>query len=430
MKTETTYRILQLVNHDEQFEISQKMSSVEPVILNKFDLSDPNFLETLRDKIFSDGSATDFIARCQCGEEEGNSKIGMYCQACGTEVAVSDLLDNNNMICKNWLSAPDELKHGWLQPKLYLNIARWLSYDRDKRNYIDDILDTETPIPFELRDVITDKGFTYLYDNFDRIIEYFCTNHPVISLKPETKAMRFCLEMYRDRIFCRYIPILNSAISPIVSGDSGNASKKRYSDVTADHIIQAAVSLSRLTYNPGRRNKHDRAQQIERISLKAFRDIVTYYEESTKKYISTKKAIPRTHIFGNRCHYSFRGVVVPITEPHLPWELHIPWKMAVNGLRVQISNRLFATGLYTTNQVAQIILSALQTVDERVGAILDDLLRESPFPQGIPCIWTRPPSIRDGSVMLKFCSKIKRDIDDSTIGITPVDAKLPNVDQI
>ena len=422
--SDDTVRVLQLINHDSQFEMNQNQSGVNPIILNKIDLSDPKYIDILSDLIFSDGSGADFIARCQCGETEGNNKTGMICPICETVVARANLLDDDNLVCQNWLSCPPELPNGWLTPKIYLNLSNWLSYNKGTRNYLDDILDVDSEIPFELKDVIDGQGFGYFYNNFDRIIDYFVYNHPVISKKPDTTAMRFCLSLNKDRLFCHYIPILNAAVNPIVSSEDVGPNKKQYSDITADHILKAAVSLSRLEFSPKRKN---REVHVERTTFKAFKDIIAYVEEATSKYISKKKAIPRTHIFGSRFHWSFRAVVVPIIGPHHYYELHVPWKMAVNTLRVHVMGALCREHHMSINQATSKVRQALQIVDHDVKAIMDRMIVESPFP-GIPCVWDRPPSIRDGSVMLKYWTKIKTDLEDSCVGISSLDVALPNAD--
>lgn len=422
MISDETVRVLQLVDHDAQFALTRDRSGIDPIILNIFDLSDPNYIDQISDLIFSDGTGADFIARCQCGALEGNNKIGMRCNICESMVSQSNLLDDDNLVCRNWLEVPKELPNGWLTPKVYLNLANWLSYDKGRKNYLDDILDVDTPIPYDLVDVVHGKGFAYLYDNFDRLMDFFIKDHHVISKKADTPSMRFFLSMYRDRIFCHYIPILNSAISPIVSPDNGAGSKRRYSDVTADDILKAAVSLSRLAHSPKKKN---RLLHVERTTFQAFKNIISYVEASTKNYVSAKKAIPRTHIFGSRFHWSFRGVVTPIVGPHDYYELHIPWRMAVNTLRVHLYGVLCGQQGMSINDAVTKVRRALQAVDEDILKIINQMIEDSPFP-GLPCVWDRPPSIRDGSVMLKFWTKIKTDIDDSSVGITPIDVALPN----
>jgi hypothetical protein len=104
--TDDTVRVLQLIDHDAQFEFNQNQSGIEPVILNRIDLSAPNFVDQLSELIFSDGTGADFIARCQCGETEGNNKVGMTCPICETIVTRAILLEDDNLVCKNWIANP------------------------------------------------------------------------------------------------------------------------------------------------------------------------------------------------------------------------------------------------------------------------------------------------------------------------------------
>ena len=423
MIKDQTLRILKLVDHDAQYRLSCEKSSVEPIILNMYNFSDPDYMETLSEKIFSSSKA-DGVAKCQCGAVEGNNRVNTVCGICGTKVVISNLLDDDNLICRNWVSSPKELTCGWLSPKIYLNLAHWLSYGKNKFNYLDDILDVDTPIPFELSDVITGKGFLYLYNNFDRIMAYFINDHPVISKKPGTNAVKHTLHLYKDQLFCHYIPILNAAVNPIFITDNGGGSKKRYTDTTADHILSAIVSLSSLEFS---QKKNKTITYVERVALRAFRAIISYVEEATKKYVSVKKAIPRNHIFGTRFHLSARTVIVPITKPLRYYELHWPWRMAVNTLRVHIKGVLLRDYKMSINEADMKFQAALQVVDEDIKRIMNKLIEDSPYP-GLPVVWDRPPSIRDGSVTLKFVTVIKDDITDGSIAMSPLDVALNTAD--
>jgi hypothetical protein len=432
MRTDETLRVLKLVNFDAMYEYSRHHAPSEPIILNHFDYTDPDYMTKLSELVFSDGTGADFVAKCHCGELSGNQIAGQICRICGSEVSRNNLLDSDNLICRNWVTAPKELVHGWLTPKIYLNLANWLAYDKGRKSYINDILDVDADLPYDIRDFLESidhsdrsgkgRGFTFLYNHFDRIMNYFIYDHPTISKKSITPSIKFCMELYRDIIFCRYVPILNSAINPIVTQEGGGPNRRKYSDVTADHILKAMISLSRLEFSPKKRHQ---LLHAERTAYKAYRNIIDYIEEATKKYIATKKAIPRTSIFGSRFHFSFRGVIVPIVGPHLYYELHIPWKMAVNTLRVHIKGILCREYDMGIHEVEIRVRRALNKFDPLIKEIMDRMIEESPFP-GLPCLWDRPPSIRDGSVMLKYWTKIKTDLEDSAIGMSSLDVALQN----
>lgn len=421
-------RILKLVNHDEQFELTKSKSGIDPVVINTFDLSDPDYMDKLSELVFSDGSGVDFVPKCQCGELQGHKQLGLMCKDCGTPVSKSTGLDDNNLFCRNWLSCPKQLPDGWLTPRVYLALSTWLTYGKGNKgsktgqNYIDDILNVETPIPQGLVGIIDGKGFKYFHDNFDRIINYFIHDHPDFSKRPNALPMKYFLSLYRDQIWCHYIPILSSAVSPIVTNDGVGSNRKQYSDTTADHILKAAISLSRVHFS----NKRTTLRTIERITFKAYKDIIEYFEDATSKYLSTKKAIPRAHIYGSRFHWSFRSVIVPITRPHRDDELHVPWRLAVNTFRDHILSKLCNTMGYSLEAAILKTRKAINLVDPEIEKILNDFIVESD--RGLPCLWHRPPSIRDGNVMLKYITKVKTDLRDSTIGISQIDVAMSNAD--
>ena len=425
MLKDNTTRVLRLIDHNAQFELNLNTLGTNPVILNKYNVANPEQLALLAEQVFSDGRGEEFVARCDCEATEGNNRLDMICPICGTPVKIRTMLDDDHLACKSWLSCPDDLRSGWLSPKIYLALSDWLAYDRGKSNYLDDILDVTTPIPYSLEGIVTGKGFQYLYDNFDRLIEYFATGHKEISRKHQTRAMLMCISMYRHQLFCRYIPILNSAVTPMMQLYSNKASQKKASDVTAEYVVRAATALSDLEYGKRHRN---RGLMVEKIAYDAFKDIVEYTVKATEKLISKKKAIPRMHIYGSRFHYSVRAVIAPNTEIHSVDELHIPWKMGVNTLRVMICGRLCDEHGFVINAAYAKVRKALNQYDPLIASIMNRFIDETPF-LGLPFLWHRAPSIRDGSVMMKFVTVIKDDLNDPTVSISPLDVAMPNADK-
>lgn len=426
MTTDGIPRILKLINHDDQFRFNVEQAGSDPVILNTFDLSNPDYIDALTDHIFADANSSGMVAKCQCGNLEGTKKIGMTCPICGTSVSINNLLDDNHLICRSWVSTPAELPNGWLTPRIYLMLTKWLTYDRSKkRNYLDDLLDIDAETPFDVADRFPGKGFGYVHDNFDRIIEYFAYLHPVTSKRADTEAILFTLALYRDRLFCHYIPLLNSAITPILDDANGNPKKKRYTDTTADFIMSAINTLSRLEFSSKR--KRSKVEFVERSVYQAYREIIEYTQNATWRLLSRKPAIPRAQIFGGRMHETFRTVIVPITAPHTFDELHAPWALMVNTLRIHLFGVLTREKGYTPDEAGMIWRRALYSYDPMIHEIIDRFILESPR-QGIPCLWHRPPSIRGGSVMLKFITRVKPDVSDRSMGVGVIDVALPNAD--
>lgn len=428
-RTDKTIRMISLIDHDKQFETCRDKFNINPAILNAYDLTVPGFIETITALISTDGAGTDFIARCGCGDLEGEQRIGMRCDTCGQKVARESITEEDNLACRTWLKCPDELPHGWLTPNIYMCLASWLGYDRKKkkgaRNYLDDILNVDGVVPVDISHVVTGKGFQYLYDNFDRIMKFFIYDHPVTSKKADTPAIEFMLDLYRDRIWCHYIPILPAALNPITRPDSESTARKRQADPISNLVLSAAIILSRIDFGPKRKRERDII--VERGVYEAYKNLIEYNDEATNKFISTKKAIPRTQMFGARQHMSFRGVIVPIVGDHNYDEIHLPWKMSVNLLRVHILAKLCNVYGYGLDTASLKIRKAINIYDPLIDEIMMGLIADSPYP-GLPCLWQRPPSIRDGSVKLVFITKVKKDPKESAIGMTPIDVAWQNAD--
>jgi hypothetical protein len=454
--TYSVRRKVTIVNFDEQFRSNVDRLGTKVVVLNHLNLTDPNFEETISDHIFSSGAPDDAIARCGCHNLVGNKHIGATCGVCGQKVTLArseptcdcgltkgmdvlgdecpechshvtfgGILDSNSMVARNWLSAPRDLPNGWLNPQIYLVLSTWMQHKNRKGNYLDDILNVNEPISDELSTVITDKGFAYFHKEFDRLIDFFAHSHPVVSAKPDTPLVLAFIELYRDRIWCHYIPLLNSALAPAYRDD--RPGRRKMSDQNTDMAMSAAITLADLEHRPPHRDRAQQLHRVERLTWDAYSQIIAYAKDGKRKYMSHKRALPRMMMFGARVHHSARAVITPITEPHSALDIHFPYPMAVNTYRVPILNKLVFKRGYTPRQAYRKVKTGVMAFDDEIYEILMELIDESEF-RGLPFLWHRAPSIREGNVMLKFITKIKKDINQQTVSVSPVDGKLPNLD--
>lgn len=421
-ETDITWRILPPIHYDYHYERNQSRSSV----LDSFDFAAEGFSDLIRASVFHTSSEVDFVASCQCEHLRGNSLIGMTCPECGTKVEVRWDTDNDHLRFKNWVSCPEGLPNGWLNPRVYVMLHKWLGHKKigESSSYLDDILDITTPIPFEISEVVKEKGFGYLFANFDRIMSFFLNEFRPTSKKPSTEYVRAYLKMYTDVIWCHYIPLAPDVLHPILSKEGSEATKRRYSDTRADCVLRAIAGLSRLRHN---KKKNDYRKDVEKTAFRAYKELITYRDEITDVVADGKKALPRSHMVGARLHWTYRTVITPINGPHNPDELHVPWKLLVNTLRVHIEGILGREYGLTINQIATKHTNALLKYDEDIHKIILRLIEESPFP-GLPTLWHRPPTIREGSIMELFITKVKTDLTDDTISTAPIIGKPSNQD--
>lgn len=438
MRINNKRRILKLLNFDQLFADMRD----DVIILNTINFSEPGYSQRLSENVFSRSSDLDFIARCECEYLQGNYYIGDICPKCHTEVTLDMEAASGHLKHRAWISAPKEIK-GWLNPVVYMILARWLSYGKRvktsntnargeitsrgkkrKGNYLDDILDVTTEIPPELSGVITGKGFNYFYDNFDFIIEHFLYHHKQTANKKGRDLIAYMLSDNRDKLFCRYLPILASALHPIVMSEGTSDNRRRYVDKNCQYVLAAAETLSYLEYNP---RKTRRNNEVEVAAYSAYQNHMAYVFDISKKHLSEKRSLPRMHIFGSRLHLTFRGVIVPIIGRHQMDEIYLPRKIAVNLLRLQIIGRLMRRHGMTMSEAYNRQQAAIQKFDPLIDTIMKELIAECPH-KGLPCLLNRNPSIRSGSIQLLYITKIKEEIGDETISVSSLILPLPNGD--
>lgn len=438
MRLNTKRRILSLLNFDDMY----AMNRDDAIVLNTIDFSEPGYSKRLSENVFSRSSDLDFIARCECEHLQGNYYIGDICPKCKTEVTLDMEAASGHLRHRAWISCPKEI-HGWLNPVVYMMLTRWLSYGKRIRttntnargevtnkgkkrhgNYIDDILDVTSPILPELEGIVTGKGFNYFFENFDYLMDYFLYHHKQTANKKSRDLIAYMLRDNRHKLFCRYLPILASALHPIVMSEGTSDNRRRYVDKNCQWVLSAAETLSYLEYSP-RRNK--KPKEIESATYSAYQNHMAYVFDISSKQLSQKRSLPRMHIFGSRLHLSFRGVIVPIIGPHEMDEIQIPWMIAVNLLKLHLIGRLMRRYGMTMGQAYNRQQAALQKFDPLINQLMNEFIAECPY-KGLPCILNRNPSIRAGSLQLLFITSIKTDPHDETISVSSLILPLPNGD--
>ncbi len=430
MRKDNRKRIFSLLNMDELFQAAQDRG--EALTLDRFDFSKPGYADELSEHLYSRNTDIDFVSRCECGYLVGNAYEDQTCQKCHTVVSKDMEAADGHLRHKVFIACPDALP-GWMHPNIYRILSRWLTYGkfRNKINILDNIVDVTTPLLPELEGIVTGRGFTYLFNNFDYLMEYFLLHHKKMSDKagtdPKTglSKMQWFLRMNRDRVFCRYLPIMSSALHPIIMSDGANPNRQRYVDQNTKHILTAINALSYLRYSP--RRKTMRLDVVEETAFIAYKEHIAYLEDISTKQLSKKKSLPRRHIFGARLHLTFRGVIVPIFGDHDYDELYLPWQIAIGLFRVHIEGRLMLAHNHTLAEAMDRQQTAMQMYDPQIHEMLNEFIAECPY-KGLPCLFTRNPSLKLGSIQLLFITKIKPDVNDKSIEISTLVIKDPNAD--
>lgn len=366
-------------------------------------LSDQDYL---RQQLFSD-DVTDlnFVSSCSCGNLTGNFYEGTVCPTCKTVVRTNFA---DELKFRAWLEIPDVMPP-ILHPVAYMVLEKWIG-----KNLLNDLLDVDAELPASIRQTLG-TGFHYFYENFDDIIRFFATNKTVMTpaRRKRTADILEFIKYYRPIIFVRHMPVLNQSLHVIT-----HTGTMTYSDTAASHILNAFTALSGAVYSF--QNSPRPLVYVDQHLKKMYEEYLHYTDNIINTKLVHKEGLIRKYILGTRIHNSFRAVIVPITTEHSVDDLHIPWKIAVVGLKLEILNVLtHPDRQYKMSMPEALALhaKAIGTFDPIIHEVIKTLKKECPY-KGFPVLFGRNPGLRHGAVQLRYATHVKIEIEDNTLGLS------------
>ncbi len=397
---------------------------VTPVIINDLPYGTDDEKEELLTHLTTIYSADKIstVPSCDCGATMGEYRVGEVCPTCNTKVmprtdeAIDPVL---------WFRKPEGMIT-LINPYTWGMLSR--TFSRNKFNLVHWICDSrydpgvKPPVSFNstmkfLIENGVQRDYNWFVSNYDKALDLlfkspgfkskYKANYPVIKHFEETKYT----------VFSDYIPLPNKLMVVMER-------KRGVSEVEpgAVRIVDVFNTLAGLDKNSENSNS---AVKISR-TLRAIDKLYEYYDEFIRRHIGSRGSILRHHVFSTRAHFSFRAVIVSITEPHEYDEIHIPWGVALGLLEYHILNKLFKMGHLYENAI-KIINEHTNVYSPLIGDILDTIISESPV-GGIPVLFNRNPALNLGSVQLVRITKIKKNPIDTTIAFSILSTVPPNAD--
>jgi len=370
------------------------------------------------DLFFQDGTKDlTNISSCEQGCTMGNFWEGVTCPHCHTRVKTNFA---EELKFRAWLEIPDFLPPV-LHPVAFGILDNWLGSAKKAGKIMNILLDVRVPLPEEYVGVLG-QGFRYFYENFDNIINFFASSKKFQSslYREKTENVLKFIAKYRDRLFLRHIPTLNSSLHLLTKSGSMN-----YSDTIVQHIIRAKIELSQLIYvylNSTYNNTF-----IDRRMFSMYSSFLEYTTSILNDKLLKKPGFIRKHLLGARLYCTARAVIVPITGAHEADEVYMPWLMAVQTLHLEIINVLMNRKGLTLPQAVARHRRAVAAFDPEIYEIINTLIEECPY-KGLPCLIGRNPSLRIGAIFLLFATKVKPEYEDTTLSISPLISNAPNFD--
>lgn len=418
--------VASLVNFDELF-LSDPNSRILP---SNQQLVNKKTVEEYMKEAFSGASDMTFKAHCGCEKFQGSFNEGITCPDCGELVKTPFA---NDLSYTLWIEMPS-FAPPVLQPTAFMHMDKFLgSYERARflHALLGKIDKNKKPLPIP-QDIAAwyTPGWVSFYEQFDRLMQYLLTEYKPFQRASERKrlaCMPAYLQINRDKLFTRKFPILNSTLHLMTS--SGDL---RYVDKTADHISELIVNTSVAQYQFDHGFVSNRPAFINKRTWSICNTIYEYTWGQEKSILAVKltnktakKGFIRHNTMGIRAHFTFRGVMIPITEEHKSDELHIPWRIAVECMKLEIVNLLVNRRGLTLEEAWYKCTCAEDAFDQEIYDILEVLIAECSWP-GLPVLFNRNPSLRLGSIQLLFVTRVLKD--SSVIAMSPLVMNAPNAD--
>ena len=393
--------------------------SKPPVIANDIDTTTSAGKERLNELLYTryDGDSLQILPSCGCGLIHGGSRLNVICPKChepcvnSVERALESVL---------WIRAPEGLWFivpvAWealssVMVESGCNMLCWLTNPKYQ---------PPGKIPPTIRRLEAagiQRGLRYFHDNFDYVMEVFFTTPGGRPLPEKHMDMITYIRQNRDKIFCQYLPMPSKVGFVIESNSSGvYADKSMALAIDAMHMITTIDTA--ITPMAEWRKEARVAGAIEKLA--------NFYRVYVRDIISGKTGALRKHVFGGRVHFSARAVISSLACSHRYDELHIPWSLALQLLRIHITTKLLQRE-YTPVQIDHMFTTYALQYNQVLSDIMDELIAESPY-GGLPVIFQRNPSLAKGSAQLLYVTQVKKDPNINTISFSVLCLRAPNAD--
>lgn len=381
-KVDTNMGVMQkLLNLDDYF----KTTDGDKIIVNNLSLFSNEDLEFINNKLMTTHDNTDVISikpRCDCGKLEGNFKLGKICKHCST-------------ICEDpykkvkpvvWLQAIED-KYRFLNPILWIMLDNLLSgkgFTSPLRYLSDTRYNPPVKIPIYMdyiKDVILDgeRRYDKLMENLIPILQY-CISMPRFSKaqKSTAKLLIGIIEANGDKIFSKYLPILNKRLFV-----SERSRKVKFINLINAESLDIVMSFIKLAGEA----EHISDRRKSNVMGNLMATLASLYNKYFYQYLDTKHGILRKNVYGARSHFTFRCVIVSITGRHQHDEIEAPWCVGITAFRPHLINKLYKLG-YSYKEASRILYLGVKKYNPLLDKLLNELIAESKY-KGIPVLAQR-----------------------------------------
>ena len=228
-------------------------------------------------------------------------------------------------------------------------------------------------------------GMMKFYDKFDDIMRYYIKKYP-----NKRDHYEHLLEN-RKKIFTHCIPVYTTHLRPVkIEGDNMVFEK---TNATFNLASKLAHMINRDTTEVTRKKK------ISKLLLYNLQSTYMEIYGEIEEILAKKKGVIR-NLFGGRYNFTSRSVI--ISDPKLRIDqVKLSYHVLVKTLQQTIINILKKTYNVNMSVAYDIWYKARLEVNPRVVDIINNIIKS--YPEGIPFIINRNPSINYGSILQVYC---------------------------
>lgn len=397
----------------------------DPPLVNNFNTAIPEQDEEFRRHLYThykDAESIDTMASCHCGKITDVNRKGVVCDTCNTPVTIT----NERPIKPSmWMRAPEGVE-ALVTPELWIMLDAALS--TKEFNFLDYLTSTdykvdgsrisskETRKKYEkLLACNLGRGLNNFIRNFDTIMVALFQNNIIDKNKGPLQQF---IAQNRQYFFPKHLPIPSKLCFVVESTTSG---------VYIDEPLALGGDAAKTIASIYSTSTTQTQAKIENKTAKALKSNAQFHEVYDRTRLARKPGIMRKHVLGGRLDMTARAVITSISIPHRYDDIYLPWGLSIQLFKYHIINKLLKRNMNAIDCL-NFVYSNVLRYNEEMHQILLELISEANNGRGPLCLFARNPTLQRGSIQQFYIAKIKTNVADNTISMSPIVLKAPNAD--
>lgn len=399
-----------LINIENKFNPNTEITNIESLDKRKKFTQDGLYSE----KIFGNMYGSKIEYKCNCGELIGEYNEGLLCKECNSVVSKKEC----QLLEQGWISLGDYkiinplyytfLKKYFGEAKLrkYLS-PQYVRIDKDGNEFI-----SEEDIPKnENNPDLISIGINTLANNFIEILDLFKDTNKNVNLE----VYEF-LKQNKDKVFTSKIPVFSHRLRPATI--VGQQIMFDRSNTIYVQILKIAKILNALSLDAFPLNVDKLLYKLQELyggPKSQNKDFISLYDYIIETLADSETGHIRNEKLSNRFNFSARCVIVPLHHNTKIDEVHIPYVVGCELLKLQIIRKLVEKNNITYSKANMKWLKGVLEFDREIYDIMLGIEKEE---GGIKIFINRPPTINIGSI-LEVDAKLKSNYVDYCMSLHP-----------